>query len=57
MTDSDELMDAFPGFSTQCHKRTHFEQKYKKEGEIFLSDYHSDSLYFQNLMNTHVATR
>ena len=39
------------------HKRTHFEQKYKKEGEIFLSDYHGESLYYQNLMNTHVATR
>ena len=43
MSDSDEWMDAFPGFSTYYHKkRDHFEQKkliIKKEGKTFLGDY------------------
>ena len=29
----------------------------KRKEKFFLSDYHSESLYYQNLMNTHVATR
>ena len=43
MTDSDDLMDAFPGFSTQCHKKIILskKKKKKKEGEIFLGDYHT----------------
>ena len=42
MTDSDDLMDAFPGFSLWCHKkRDHFEQKEKKKPKenFFFSDY------------------
>ena len=31
MTDSDELMDAFPGFSTKCHKKGIILSKKKKK--------------------------
>ena len=39
MTDSDDLMDVFPGFSIQCHKRDHFEEKKKKGRRNFFGDY------------------
>ena len=56
MTDSDDLMDAFPGFSTQCHKKVILSKKKKKKKRkerFFLGDYHPVS----PLMNIHVATR
>ena len=45
MTDSDDLMDAFPGFSTNYHKNETILSKKKKklitikDGKIFLGDY------------------
>ena len=43
MTDSDDLMDAFPGFSTNYHKKEIILSKKKlmtmKEGKFFWGDY------------------
>ena len=42
MTDSDDLMDAFPGFSTLCHKKGIVLTKNKKrktKEKFFLGDY------------------